>query len=327
MKLACMLLFLVAAPWVAAQPAGPATGAYPPLQPIRPGDRLLVISPHPDDESLCCGGLIDEARRAGAQVAIVWVTSGDGFRWDAMVVQRRLRVRGQGLTALARTRMAEAEAAAGVLGVPRERQFFLGYPDRGILPLVLDYYYYDIAWRSRYTGNSAVVYPEALSPGSAYTGADLERDLNKVLDEVQPTLVLVPSPQDTHPDHRAVGILAYRLLSARGEAGRARFWIVHGGHGWPAPRAFRPDLPQTVAPRGRGMQWEVQALDDAALAVKRQAVDAHATQARVMGRVMRSHVRRTELYSRTPVPQGSPDCLTALPCEFELQPASEEAAF
>lgn len=313
-----------AAFWAAAQSA---VGAVPALRAVQAHDRLLVIAPHPDDESLCCGGLIDQARRAGAQVSIVWVTSGDGFRWDAMVVQRRLRVRGQGLTALARTRMVEAEAAAGLLRVPRERQFFLGYPDRGILPLVLDYYYYDTAWRSRYTGNSAVVYEEALSPGSAYTGADLERDLTQVLDQVRPTLVLAPSPQDTHPDHRAVGILAHRLLSVRGEAANLRFWIVHGGRGWPAPRAFRPDRPQTIAPRGRGMEWEMLALDAASLAVKREAVEAHVTQARVMRRVMLSHVRRTELFSRTPVPPGSPDCLGALPCEFELEPASEEAAF
>lgn len=321
---ACQLLLLVTA-FVAARYAVAQSPA--PLRPITSQDRVLVIAPHPDDESLCCGGLIERARRAGAEVAIAWVTSGDGFQWSARVVQRRLRVRGRGLTALARTRIAEAETAAVLLGVPHERQYFLGYPDRGILPLVLDYYYFYTPWRSRYTGSSSVVYPEALSPGSLYTGADLERDMNQVLDEVRPTLVLVPSPQDTHPDHRAVGILANRLLHARGEGGRLRYWIVHGGRGWPTPRAFRPDLPETIPPRGRGMEWVSLALDAKDVAAKRSAVMAHATQTRVMARVMLSHVRRTELYSRTPVPPGSPDCLSALPCEFETAPASEEAAF
>ena len=63
--------------------------SLPPLRPILPTDSLLIVSPHPDDESLCCGGIIDSARRLGARVAIVWITYGDGFKWDAMVVEER----------------------------------------------------------------------------------------------------------------------------------------------------------------------------------------------------------------------------------------------
>ena len=70
---------------------GPASaGSLPPLSPMTAADSVLVIAPHPDDESLCCGGLIHMARRAGARVAIVWVTNGDGSRWDAMLTHRAL---------------------------------------------------------------------------------------------------------------------------------------------------------------------------------------------------------------------------------------------
>src|SRR5262245_49235752 len=62
----------------------------PALRPILPTDSILVVSPHPDDESLCCGGLMSMARQAGARVSVVWVTYGDGFRWSAMVAERRL---------------------------------------------------------------------------------------------------------------------------------------------------------------------------------------------------------------------------------------------
>jgi flagellar assembly protein FliH len=41
--------------------------ALPPMPPVEASDRILIVSPHPDDESLCCGGLIAEARRAGVQ--------------------------------------------------------------------------------------------------------------------------------------------------------------------------------------------------------------------------------------------------------------------
>src|SRR3954471_3744559 len=89
----------------------------PPLRPLTADDTVLVVAPHPDDESLCCGGLIHAARSAGARVAIVWITLGDGFRWDAIVVERKLRPRASTYLDLARQREAEARNAGALLGV------------------------------------------------------------------------------------------------------------------------------------------------------------------------------------------------------------------
>jgi LmbE family N-acetylglucosaminyl deacetylase len=231
-----------------------------------------------------------------------------------MVVEHRLLPRHRAFSEMGRRRANEARAAAARLGVPVEAQYFLGYPDRGILSLVMDHYFRDQPWRSRYTGASAVELADALAPGAVYDGADLERDVGAVLERVRPTLVLAPTPRDTHPDHRAVGVLAHRLMQARGESGRVRYWIVHGGRGWPTPRGYSPALPQTVAPRGRDMDWRAFALNAAALDAKRGAVDAHASQAEVMHAVMLSHVRATELYSAQPVAASAPACLQAGPC-------------
>ena len=111
---------------------------------------------------------------------------------------------------LADRRASEARNAAAVLEVEPDSLFFLGYPDRGLLPLLLDHYYPNTPWRSKFTGADTVVYDTALDPGAAYDGENLERDFQRVLDQVKPTLVLAPSPQDTHPDHRGAGILAWR---------------------------------------------------------------------------------------------------------------------
>ena len=113
-------------------------------------------------------------------------------------------------------------------------------------------------------------------------------------------------------------------MSARNELHNIRYWIVHGGRGWPKPRALRPDLPVTVAPRGAGMQWEQFALDADATDAKLRAVRSHGTQMKVMGRVMTSYVRATELYSRTPMPPRSV-CAQAAPCEFEEGTIIEES--
>jgi len=295
----------------------------PPLRLLTAADSVLVVSPHPDDESLCCGGLIDSARRAGARVAIVWITNGDAFKWDAMLVEKKLRPRQGAYHELAQRRIGEARAAAAILQVPKDSQFFLGYPDRGILSLLFDYYYPGVPWRSRFTGDEAVEYSDAFDPGAGYNGQDLLRDLSSVVDRVQPTLVLAPSPQDTHPDHRAAGILAWRVMDKRQQLDRVRFWIVHGGRRWPRPRGLHPELPPKVPPRGVGMEWEAFALDDAAVQAKLQAIRAHRTQTKIMGKTMLGYVRSQELYSRTLAPSKSNPCLKPQRCEFDNPPIIE----
>jgi LmbE family N-acetylglucosaminyl deacetylase len=41
--------------------------------------RLMIFSPHPDDESLGAGGLIQRVLKAGGRVKVVFMTNGDGF--------------------------------------------------------------------------------------------------------------------------------------------------------------------------------------------------------------------------------------------------------
>jgi LmbE family N-acetylglucosaminyl deacetylase len=258
-------------------------------------DRLLVVAPHPDDESLCCAGVMQQALRSGASVAVVWLTSGDGFEVDAMVVERSLRPRARGLESLARMRMEEARKAMTVLGVQPQKQYFLGYPDRGITHLLTDHD--SVPYRSRYTGASAVPYSDALSPGAPYTGQALMKDFLTVLDREQPTLVLAASTADTHPDHHGSGDLARRAMETRGQIERLRYWIVHGGERWPRPLGLHPQLQQTPPPRGAGMVWSAFDVSAGDLAVKESAILQYRSQFRVMARKLQGYVRRTELFS------------------------------
>jgi LmbE family N-acetylglucosaminyl deacetylase len=278
--------------------SGSAIAGMTPMRPITAADSLLIVAPHPDDETLCCAGVIDLARRAGARVSIVWITDGDGSRTGAMIVGRSILPGHIGYRELGRQREREARSAADILGVESSRQFFLGYPDHGILPLIRRHY--DSPWRSPRTGAMAVLLDEAVTPGAAYEGRQIEHDLASIVQQVDPTLVFAPSPRDLHPDHRAAGLLSMRVMSERGSLDRLRYWIVHGGHDWPQPRASRPDLPQTIPPRGRGMTWQFVALDAEACATKQHALDAHSIPMQAMARVLDSHVRSSEIFALTP---------------------------
>ena len=41
------------------------------------GEKILVLAPHPDDETLGCGGTIRLLRKAKKQVKVIFLTSGD----------------------------------------------------------------------------------------------------------------------------------------------------------------------------------------------------------------------------------------------------------
>ncbi len=265
-----------------------------------PNDRVLIVSPHPDDESLCCAGMIQQALAAEAQVFIVWLTSGDGFELDAVLTEHTLRPGDPGLRRLGVRRSIEARNAAQVLGVPSDHLFFLNYPDGGLQHLFLDYYVRP--YRSTYTGLAAVSHADALSPGAAFTGENLQRDLTTVFDQVNPTVVLAPSPQDRHPDHRTAGDLTLRILGNANEVIKARWWIVHGGLEWPLPKGLRPRLPLYPPPRGRGLPWQRVDLTPEQEDVKLHALQAHRTQMSFEPRFMRAFVRRNELWSPEPLP-------------------------
>jgi LmbE family N-acetylglucosaminyl deacetylase len=90
--------------------------ARPTTQPPHRG-KVLVVSPHPDDESIGPGATLVLHRRLGDPVEALWVTS--GVHGDP-----RGLTDPQGYIAL---RRAEAEAAAATLGLDATE--FWGYPD------------------------------------------------------------------------------------------------------------------------------------------------------------------------------------------------------
>ncbi|HXR18897.1 MAG TPA: PIG-L family deacetylase [Steroidobacteraceae bacterium] len=288
---------LLAALLIAALPAtrAAADSALARMSAISAHDRVLVIAPHPDDETLCCAGLLQQALARGAGVAVVWLTAGDGFELDAMLVEHTLWPGGSAMRRLGAERLREAHAAADRLGVPRSAQFELGYPDRGVLALAGAYF--NRPYYSKYTASSLVPYAGALSPGASYTGANLERDLEAVLTAFNPTLVLAAAPEDRHPDHSASGALALRLLERRGESQSLHYWIVHAP-GWPRPLGLEPQLPLSPPATAAARVWEAVPLSEAERTRKLAALREHRSQMRWMAPFLEAFVRANEIFAR-----------------------------
>jgi LmbE family N-acetylglucosaminyl deacetylase len=260
---------------------------------------LLVVSPHPDDETLCCSGAMQRVLAAGGRVSVIWITSGDGSELSMLFVEKSLFKPREKVHDLAARRMQEARNATALLGVQSAQQFFLGYPDGGVLKLLTENR--STAYASRFTGETRVPYTEAVFPGHPYTGRSLEQDFEVVLERIHPTLVLAPSPADTHPDHRAAGMLTIQTLTRRGELAKAHYWIVHDGEGWPSPRGYVPGIPLNIPTTGDpGLALTAFTLSDAETARKLRAIDAYQTQMQVMAPFLLAFARTSELYSATP---------------------------
>jgi LmbE family N-acetylglucosaminyl deacetylase len=279
-------------------PALTGTGADV-LPPIDAGTSLLVVSPHPDDETLCCAGVIQRVVQAGGRVTVLWITSGDAAVWDRVLIERSMRP--AAALDLGARRMREARAASARLGVTTAGQLFLGYPDGGLAALLE-------APRaaehpSRSTRAVAVPYADAVSAGHPYTGESLARDFAGVLERLRPNLILAPSPEDCHPDHRAAGLLAIEVSAREGLGPQLRFWIVHGGEGWPSPRGLLPGVPLTPPPRSHGLFPAPFALTPAEEDGKHRALEAYDTQMRMMAPFLLSFVRTNELFSTRAEPR------------------------
>lgn len=124
----------------------------------------LVIAPHPDDESLGCGGLIASLRKSGIRVHVIFTTDGSMSHPDS-----------QNTTPIGRCKMREQEAIAAlnVLGVAEKFVSFFRGKDSAL--------------------------PAREEKGFAGYVAQMKG----IIDSVQPGLVLVPYEFDPHRDHRA----------------------------------------------------------------------------------------------------------------------------
>jgi LmbE family N-acetylglucosaminyl deacetylase len=274
---------------------------------VRPGERLLVVAPHPDDETIGAGGLIQRVLARGGSVRIVLLTAGDGYVEAVTRAARTHAARPSDYLAYGERRLRESRAAVrGLGGRHRPDLELLGFPDGGLLPLLERHWPRRRPERSMTTGRERPPYAEALDRRLDYDGEDLVRELGAVLRETRPTTVVFPDPADVHPDHRAAGLftlLALRATPPHGPSPRLLAYLVHWPDwppGWRDARldpetrdGLRPpsDLPE------RGLARTTFELDPSEVRGKSTAMARYASQREVMASLLAAFVRRSEPFT------------------------------
>jgi LmbE family N-acetylglucosaminyl deacetylase len=144
-------------------------------------EPVLVVAPHPDDETLGCAGAIALLRAQGYTVQILVVSDG---------TQSHPNSRKYPAPALRALRAAETRRAMAILGVEPSHITFLQLPDGAV--------------------------PSVGTPGFKAAVSTCYTYLKTVI----PKIVFAPWRSDPHPDHRATGhilcaALAQAVLSPR----------------------------------------------------------------------------------------------------------------
>ena len=190
---------------------------------LAPGAVLMVVAPHPDDESLAAGGLIQRALANGARVHIVFVTDGDNNPWPQRVLERRVFIRAAQRQRWGERRRLEAQHALQELGATTAAVHRLQWPDGGVTSKLVDETATSIAqWRA-------------------------------LIDEIEPTLLVLPDRADAHPDHSALHVLLELVLDGLPLARQPHClgYLLHGSARVEESRRASLELTQQEAARKR----------------------------------------------------------------------------
>ena len=295
------------------------------------GPRVLVVAPHPDDETIAAGGLIRSLVTARRKVSVVIDTCGDGFAIGAAACLGPRGYTPTGLRKYGAMRAAESLAAAKALGLRPGDVTFLGFPDGGGASEMSTQWNDGDPHRGR-NGTRACPYPFALDPGGAYSGAQYARELEQVLERTDPTTVVYPDMNDLNSEHWSTGAFVQYALMASDRHPIELTYVVHRDD-YPRPLAFKPS-DQLLPPyelTSTGAQWHAFVLTSAQTRVVRSAIDSYRTQSVVgnEGSFLQAFDRANEVFAtyRTPVMsrQAEPPVMSAgadLPFAVILHPAN-----
>ncbi|QDA59613.1 PIG-L deacetylase family protein [Hymenobacter jejuensis] len=147
----------------------------------------VVVAPHPDDESLGCGGLLALLRAEQVPVSAVLVSDGTMSHPNSQKFPP---------TARRSLREAEFQEALDLLGIAPEHKLLMRLPDGAV-------------------------------PGLQVPGfAEAVLQLISFFTATAPATVLVPWRRDPHPDHRATSQLVRAALAALPNAPRLLEYVV-----------------------------------------------------------------------------------------------------
>ncbi|MFX1534260.1 MAG: PIG-L deacetylase family protein [Promethearchaeota archaeon] len=303
---------------------------------LNPDDRILILAPHPDDEVLGCGGVIQRAIEMKLPLQIVFFTYGDSNEWSFLRYRKYPVVLPQQVRRMGLVRHEEAIKATKLLGLSSAQVIFLGYPDFGTLRI------WQSRWRSRpplrsmFTKVRKVPYKNAFRPGAFYKGEEILKDLKTIISDFCPTKIFLSHRHDFNTDHQALYLFTRVALWDLEPQIKPHLYpfLIHFDK-WPYPRSYQPvdplDPPKKLE---QVLRWVKHQLTNEEIKTKYTALNAHKTQVSSNRKYLDSFIKTNELFGDyaiisakdiTPYTQiGSGVISTFIPFEELSEKLSEE---
>ena len=278
-------------------------GKFPQITPL---DKVLILAPHIDDETISSGGIILESLKQKAKVKVVWLTNGDDSLSTYFKEAKRLDLNPEEFVKIGQQRMEEGKKAMAALGLKEEDLIFLGYPDQGLLPMLSKSYSSANPYISKGTKIDHNPYFGTLKPGRLYAGENLVADLKEILDDFSPTKIFVSHPRDYHPDHRATFQFLKKVLEEKNYPAEVYAYLVHyplfppkkvldkSGFLYPPKKLF--------SLKG----WVSFELSDDQIEQKLKATKQYQSQISRINNVLLSFVKRNEIFEEIEEPFSQP---------------------
>jgi len=271
-------------------------GTLSPFPKVKKSDRLLILAPHIDDEVLGAAGLIQQTRLAGAEILVVYATNGDDnplSLWG----QSRVFDPNDFIT-LGENRMKEGLKATARLGLEKKDSLFLGYPDGGLGPMRHRFFDPGLPYTARGTRFNHNPYRGTYRTGQPYSGSHLCDDLELIIEDFRPTLIIAPHPRDSHPDHRALFQFLEKILEEKENEARLYAYLVHFRF-WPPKKKLK--MNDFLSPPKKlfsGEGWYSLDLSIEQENRKLQAIEKNASQLTLAtpSDLLRSFVKRNEIF-------------------------------
>jgi len=186
-------------------------------------DRVMMVSPHPDDEVLAAGGLLTYLFRKKIPVKIVYLTCGDGnasLFWR----DRKVKFSPTKFIQTGKERKREAEKAIRILGGSSKNLVFLGYPD-GCLWQMWSKLKAVVASPTTKLDHSC--YGFAFRKHRDYKGENTIEDLIELVEKFKPTIIISSHLKESNPDHRASCLFVRKAIKEANWLGKHYYCLVH----------------------------------------------------------------------------------------------------